>query len=177
MKNIEVEIRAFIDKERYQQLMDFFSYHARFLNEDNQITHYFSWEQDLRIQKNDFFAKIWMKKGQIHDDCREELEIKCAKEDFDKLQQLFLNLWYEIEITWIRKRVQFDREGIIVSLDYTKGYGYIIEMEIISTQIKQNDNLELLRTKFAELKIDITPKQEFTQKYEWYKNNWRDLIQ
>ena len=118
-----------------------------------------------------------MKKWQIHDDHREELEIKFDKEDFEKLQQLFLNLWYEIDITWIRKRLQFDRDGIDVSLDYTTWYGYIIELEIMTTDLEKDEVLEIIRKKFAELEIAITPKDEFTAKYEWYKINRKNLIQ
>jgi len=176
MKNIEVELRAFIDEKRYHQLINFFDHKAKFIKEDTQVTHYFTWAHDLRIQKNNYFSKIWMKKWQIHDDHREEIEIKFDKEDFEKLQQLFLNLWYETEITWMRKRLQFDWNGIDVSLDYTKWYGYIIELEILSTDLEKNDNIHLLREKFAELEIVITPKKEFTQKYEWYKQNRKTLI-
>ena len=117
-----------------------------------------------------------MKKWKLHDDHREEIEIKFDKEDFDKLQQLFLNLWYEVEITRIRKRLQFDRDGIEVSLDYTKWYWYIIELEILSTDLDKEENLAILRQKFTELEIAITPKEEFKQKYEWYKTNWKTLI-
>ncbi|MCX6824075.1 MAG: hypothetical protein NT085_03020 [candidate division SR1 bacterium] len=117
-----------------------------------------------------------MKKGALHDDHREEIEIKFDKEDFDKLQQLFLNLGYDVQITWIRKRLQFDRDGVEVSLDYTKGYGYIIELEILSTDLEKDENLEILRNKFAELEIPITPKDEFKAKFEWYKTNWKTLI-
>jgi len=62
MKNIEVELRAFIDEGKYHQLVDFFEQHAKFLKEDTQTTHYFTGDHDLRIQKNNFFSKIWMKK-------------------------------------------------------------------------------------------------------------------
>lgn len=147
------------------------------VKEDEQTTHYFTGNHDLRIQKNNFFSKIWMKKWQLHDDHREEIEIKCDKEDFEKLTQLFLSLWYEVEITWLRKRLQFNRDGIDVSLDFTVWYGYIIELEILSTEEEKEDNLEILRKKFAELHIPITPKEEFKQKYEWYKINRKNLIQ
>lgn len=176
MKNIEVELRSFVSEEKYAELIKYFNQHAKLLKEDNQTTHYFTGKHDLRIQKNDFFSKIWMKKWQIHDDCREEIEIKCEKEDFEKLQHLFLGLWYDIEITRIRKRLQFDRNGIDVSLDYTKWYWYIIELEILSTEEKKDDNLEILRKKFTELEISITSKEEFTQKYERYKQHRRSLI-
>ncbi len=177
MKNIEVELRSFVDEEKYNQLIFFFEQKAKFLKEDNQITHYFTWAHDLRIQKNNYFSKIWMKKWNLHDDYREEIEIKFDKEDFEKLQGLFLSLWYDIEITRIRKRLQFDRDNIEVSIDYTKGYGYIIELEILSTDFEKDSNLELLRKKFAELEIPITPKEEFTKKYERYKTNRKTLIE
>lgn len=177
MKNIEVEVRAFVDENRYHQLVDFFEQYAQFLKEDTQITHYLAWDHDLRIQKNNFFSKIRMKKWELHDDHREELEIRFDKEDFEKLQQLFLHLWYDIEITWIRKRLQFDRDGIDVSLDYTKWYGYIIELEIMTTDLGKDEALEVLKKKFAELEIPITPKDEFKQKYERYKTNWKALIE
>jgi len=177
MKNIEVELRSFVDETKYHELINFFDQRAKFLKEDSQVTHYFTGDHDLRIQKNNFFSKIRMKKWEIHDDHREEIEIKFDKEDFDKLQQLFLSLWYEIEITWIRKRLQFDRDGIDVSLDYTKWYGYIIELEIMTTDLEKDEALEVIRKKFTELEITITPKEEFKAKYERYKTNRKTLIE
>jgi len=176
MKNIEVELRSFVSEEKYTELIKYFNQHAKFIKEDNQTTHYFSGEHDLRIQKNDFFSKIWIKKWHLHDDYREEIEIKSDKEDFEKLQQLFLGLWYEVEITWIRKRLQFDRDGVDVSLDYTTWYWYIIELEILSTEEKKDDNLEILHKRFDELDIAMTSKEEFTQKYERYKQHRKNLI-
>jgi uncharacterized protein YjbK len=41
MKNIEVEVRAFIDENKYHQLIDFFTQEAKLIKEDNQTTHYF----------------------------------------------------------------------------------------------------------------------------------------
>ncbi len=93
MKNIETEIRSFISKEQYEDLLDFFSKNAVFAKEDYQESLYFDCEQDLRIQKNNFFSKIWMKKGNIHDDHREEIEIKCDKDDFEKLETVFTSIW------------------------------------------------------------------------------------
>ncbi|MEI6117898.1 MAG: hypothetical protein WCP92_01225 [bacterium] len=42
MKNIEVELRSFVDEEKYNQLIDFFDQKAKFLKEDMQTTHYFT---------------------------------------------------------------------------------------------------------------------------------------
>jgi len=56
---------------------------------DEQETHYFDCAEDIRIQKNKYFSKIWMKKGKLHDDAREEIEVQCKKDDFEKLQKIF----------------------------------------------------------------------------------------
>ena len=85
---VEVELRSFISEEQYHELLTFFNKEAQFLNQDYQETYYFDAKEDLRIQKNNFFSKIWMKKGKVHDEMREELEIKFPKEDFEKLEKL-----------------------------------------------------------------------------------------
>ncbi|GEM_PF-2211807 len=72
--NIEVEIRSFISKDQYQELITFFHKNGQFKGEDNQETYYFDAEQDLRIQRNHTHSKIWMKKGKLHDEHREEIE-------------------------------------------------------------------------------------------------------
>lgn len=176
MENIEVELRSFIDQDKYTGLLDFFRSQARFLSEDSQVTYYFTGPHDLRIQKNDHYAKIWMKKWNLHDEAREEIEIKCEIDDFDKLKSLFLALGYDVEIVWLRKRMQFARDGIEVSLDDTQWYGMILELEILTNEEGQSSTLQRLQEKFKELGIAITPKEEFQKKYEVYKKDRRSLI-
>ena len=176
MQNIEIEIRTFITKEKYEELIEFFKKEAEFLNEDDQITYYFDCEQDLRIQKNNFFSKIWMKKGKIHDDSREEIEVKFDRKDFDKLEKLFLSLGYKIDIKWFRKRHTFTWKNIAVTADFTKGYGHILELEKMSSEEEKEETLILLKQKLKELKLEETSKEEFNKKYEDYRKNWRNLI-
>ncbi|MFH1246815.1 MAG: CYTH domain-containing protein, partial [Candidatus Micrarchaeota archaeon] len=123
MENIEVEIRAFVNDEQYSELLNFFEKNAELVTEDEQETHYLSNSgKDLRIQKNLNYAKIWMKEGKIHDDCREEIEIRTKKEDFSQLEKLFSTLGYEPEIKWFRKRKEYKWNDVTVCLDDTKGY-------------------------------------------------------
>jgi adenylate cyclase class IV len=117
-----------------------------------------------------------MKKWNLHDDAREEIEIKFETDDFDKLKSLFLALGYEIEIVRLRKRIQFDLDGIEVSLDDTTWYGKILELEILTDEEGQSSALQRLQEKFKELWIAITPKEEFAKKYEFYKENRKSLI-
>jgi len=171
----EVELRSFVSKEKYEELKDFFDKNAEFIKEDEQETHYFNTEQDLRIQKNNYYSKIWLKDGKLHDESREEVEIKMDKEDFPNLQKLFKSLNYDVEIKWFRHRIVYSWKEVSVMLDYTKGYGYIIELEIL-TEHDENKALEKLKQLFNELNIEITPKQEFSEKYEYYKENWKNLV-
>ncbi len=175
-KNIEVEIRSFITKEKYEELLNFFNQNATFVKEDFQETHYFDCKQDLRIQKNNQGSKIWLKKGQIHDEAREEIEIYTKENNLDNLNKLFNALGHKVEIKWLRDRNQFDWDGIKVCLDYTKGYGYIIELEkLISNETKEKV-LEELKQKLLELDVPLTPREEFERQFNYYKQNWRKLI-
>jgi predicted adenylyl cyclase CyaB len=175
MENIEVEIRSFISKEKYEELLGFFNKNAKKLNEDYQETYYFDSPQDLRIQKNQHYSKVWLKKGKIHDESREEIEIKTRIEDFENLEKLFLALDYKVKIKWFRTRNEFDWNGIKVSVDYTKGYGYIIELEKMCNKIQKEEGLKILKEKMDELKIELTPRKEFENKFNDYKKNWQKL--
>ncbi len=177
MKNIEVEVRSFISRKKYEELLDFFKKDAKLLKEDYQESFYFDCKEDLRIQRNNLYSKVWLKKGKIHDDSREEIEIKFDREDFEKLEKLFISLGFNIEIKWFRKRFQFKWKDIIVCLDYTKGYGYIIELEKMSSEKERKEVFQYLQDKLKSLDIEITPKEKFKEKFEYYKNNWKKLVQ
>lgn len=176
MKNIEVEIRSFVDEAKYKELIERFKKEAQFLGEDEQVTYYFDTPQDLRIQKNTNYSKTWLKKGSLHDDHREEIEVRCAKEDFEKLEKLYLALGYNVQIKWFRNRHSFKLGDIDLAIDHTKGYGYIVELEKMSSEAEKESALAILKEKLVEIGVPLTPKEEFAKKFEYYKKNWRDLV-
>lgn len=176
LMDIEVEIRSFLSEDEYNKLLDYFKTNAKFINKEYQETYYFDSEQDLRIQKSDNYSKVWLKKGKLHDDHREEIEIKVPVNDFDKLNNLFLALNYNVNIKWFRTRHTFNWNNISVMIDYTKGYGYIIELEKMSDELNKQVDLELLKNLLTSLNIKETPKEDFNNKYEFYKNNWKTLV-
>jgi len=172
---IEVEVRAFISDGQYSRLLNFFEKNAKLIADDKQETHYLSGGKDLRIQRNKRHAKIWMKKGKIHDDHREEIEIFTEKEDFPELEKLFLELGHVPEIKWFRKRKEYEWDDVTACLDNTKGYGKIIELEKKAKDLEKDAVLEYLKGKMKELDIDLTPREEFDSKYAHYKTNWKKL--
>ena len=172
---IEAEVRAFITDEQYKRLIDYFDENAELIADDEQETHYLSGEKDLRIQKNKRYAKIWMKSGRIHDDHREELEVRTDKENFKELERLFSELGHTVEIKWFRKRKEYRWGDVTVCLDDTKGYGKIIELEKSVKESEKEKTFEYLKAKLSELNVALTPKEEFNSKYEHYKKNWKSL--
>ena len=62
------------------------------------------------------------------------------------------------------------------AIDHTRGYGHIIEMEILTDEAGKQEALRALRNKFKELNIEITPREEFEKKYEEYKKSWKILL-
>ena len=176
MKNIEVEIQSFITKEQHDKLFVFFKQNTEFVKEDFQETYYFDENSNLRIQRGKNSAKLWHKSGNVHDEFMEEIEIPVKREDFEKLEEFLNKLGYNVEIKWLRKRNQFNWDGIKVCLDYTKGYGYIIELEKMSSEEKKEEVLEELKQKLNKLNIPLTSKEDFDKKFKEYKENWRELI-
>lgn len=175
-ENLEIEIRSFITKEQYESLLNFFNQNAEPVKEDFQETHYFDCEEDLRIQKNNSGSKIWMKKGKIHDNSREEIEIKFGNEEFNKLKEILSSIGLQTEVMWFRNRKQFNWKGIKICLDYTKGYGYIIELEKMASEENKEKTIEELNQKLMDLNIPLTSEEEFEKKFQYYKENWKELI-
>ncbi len=174
---IEVEVRSFLTKEKYEELKRFFMKAAEFRGEDYQVTYYFDGASDLRIQKNNSFSKIWLKKGKIHDAARKEIEILFKREDFEKLERIFLTVGFKIKAKWFRQRLSFIWNGISVSLDFTKGYGYILELERLCEESEKESAAEFLAQKMEELDIPLTPKAEFDKKYAYYLQHWQELVE
>ncbi|MFW5746089.1 MAG: CYTH domain-containing protein [Nanoarchaeota archaeon] len=173
----EVELRSFISEQKYQDLMQFFSTHARRRSHEEQETHYFDCGQDLRIQKSTNYAKVWLKKGNMHDDSREEIEVKVEPDQFSGLQELFAALGYTVDIKWFRTRDIFEWDGISVMLDHTRGYGHILEMECMVEDAEEiEETRQRLRAAFERLDVSITAKETFAERYEYYRRNWQELV-
>lgn len=173
---IEAELRSFVSREKFHELKRFFERNGEFVKEDEQETHYFDAPVDLRIQRNRFFSKIWFKKGAMHDESREEVELRFDRGEFDKLGEIFSALGIGTKVKWFRKRVMFKWKGVNVCLDDTKGYGMILELEELCPPGNEEKVLESLAEKMAELGVEPTSKEELDRKFADYLENWERLI-
>lgn len=175
-KTTECEVRTLLDYYQYEALKTRLMREADFKGEDVQETRYFEGPHDLRIQKSASCAKVWLKKGKMHDECREEVEIKIEPERFGELERLFDALGYSTGIVWHRYRMRFMWEDIDVSLDYTKGYGYVIELEKMSDEAGKEETLRRLKDKLAELGLKPTPKPVLHERFTYYRERWKQLL-
>lgn len=177
MKNIEVEARSFIDDEQYRAVKERLDSDAGLVRELDEVTVYFSGEKDLRMRKNASEAFVILKEGKLHDDFRKELEIRIDREDFDDMAELFRSLGHEIEIEWHRKRLEYKAGDMKVLLDDTEGYGKILELERMAEEGQEDATYQELLVEIGRFGVNqITPKEEFNQRFEYYKHNWRELI-
>jgi len=178
-KKVDVEIKAFIDENKYNELQGFFVENAHLKKEDYQETTYLDCTQDLRLEKNKNGCKVLLKKEnpeEVKTD-EEKIEIRTSEEGFKKFIDMFSYLGYKTEIKWIKDRKEFNWHGIKVILDNIQGYGYIIELEKTSKKSQKEFVLEELKQKLQELDIEPTPKEVFDQKFQEYKNNWQEILQ
>lgn len=176
MAVIECELRSFLTKERFEVLKERLSIEGELVGSDDQVTYYFDGPQDLRIQKSGSYAKVWLKKGKMHDEAREEVEIRTAKENFEALNELFRTLGYTVSIEWYRMRHTFRWRHVDVMLDHTKGYGHIVELEKLCEPEGKAEALEELNALMKELGVTVTPKEEFRKRFDDYRMHWRERI-
>lgn len=170
---IEVELRTFIDESKNNELLKYFEQKDIEVINQKQITYYFKGDQDFRLMLTNDFCQLWLKRGEIHDEAREELIVKVDNKYKDDLIGMLKLLGFDIEIKWFRVRNSLVWNNIDVTLDYTHGYGYILELEkLVEDESQIESGKEILNKGFEELNIKMSEKQLFKEKYEDYKINW-----
>ncbi|MBP7057633.1 hypothetical protein KBB08_04070, partial [Candidatus Gracilibacteria bacterium] len=70
----------------------------------------------------------------------------------------------------------FKWQGIEVMLDYTKGYGYIIELEKLCLPEELDAALVELKQKLLSLDVPLTERAVFEEKFRDYQANWQALV-
>ncbi len=176
VKSIECEVRALVDVAQYEKLKGFFMNVATFVGEGHQETRYFEGTHDLRIQKNDSYAKVWLKKEATFGADREVVEIRVEPERFSDLERLFDALEYKTAVIWLRHRLKFEWDGVAVALDHTKGYGYVVEMKLAGDEACRVETLDKLRAKMSLLGLKPTPKPILHERFSFYREHWKELI-
>lgn len=185
-KKFEVEVRSLISENDYNRIKSYLDAEAKLLWSGNQETYYFGSNYDLRLQKSDRNSKLWLKKGAMHANPREEIEILFHKKYFDDMYTIFDLLNYRIIAKWFRKRIEYKWQGIKVCLDDTKNYGFIVELEKITVKKSEKEQEKiksLLKQKLKLLKhtveapsINLDSQKELNELYNDYMEKQRNAL-
>ncbi|OIO52347.1 hypothetical protein COY93_04610 [Candidatus Uhrbacteria bacterium CG_4_10_14_0_8_um_filter_58_22] len=176
MSVFECEVRSFVDGRKFDELLERFGREGEPLGEDFQETHYLSGAHDLRIQRSDREAKLWLKSGELHDSVREEFEVRCRWEDFPGLSEMMAALGHTVEVKWFRERRRFRWHGVKATLDITRGYGRIVELEELVGPDGREAAVRRLYVLLTELGVQPTSREEFDRRYAEYRERWRELV-
>lgn len=168
---IEVELRSFISQDKYNELIK--KYNA---NSQKQITYYFNSEQDFRMMKTQEYTQLWLKTGKMHEESRLEKVVKIDNKYRNDLESMLELLNYDVDIKWYRTRSKIKLEqNAEMCIDYTVGYGYILEIEKqVEDDAKVDEAKALLQKDFEDLGIQVSQKEEFDAKYKDYVQNWKE---
>ncbi len=173
MKNIEVEIQSLVSGKDWVRLRKFFDKKAKFLGEHHDKTSYFEKNGRIRIRIEPRAAYFISKSGKMHDKAREEIEIKFSKKDVLPAEEFLKSLGFPLQIRWSRRRRKYLWDGITVTLDDSKGYGKLIELEKMSDMRGRKTIQEKLLKKFKLLKIPMTSRKILDQRFRNYLKTWR----
>lgn len=108
----------------------------------------------------------------MHDEDRDEIEVKVDRKDFLALDDILRSLGYEYDTKWYRKRREYKLDNLNITIDFNAGYGWLTEIEKVvrvgGEEKAKKEILELAKN------IGIKPvKKEFIDKmYHYYKKHW-----
>jgi adenylate cyclase class IV len=175
----EIEKRVFLTNEQYKSLLVEFKVQSK--QPERQVTTYYSTKDknskdiDLRLMRTVEYAKLWVKRGKIHDVHREEFEVRIdLKYAFETSK--ILELLFESRIKWFRERIETKYKKASICIDKNINYDAIFEIEILVSpdeEIEKSENL--LNVYLRELGLKETTKKLQNKKYKDYVSNWSKL--
>lgn len=174
MKNIEIEHRALLTEDQYNNLLAYLSEHATDLGADDKQVYFFLMPDKLlkvshNISKQS--GKITLKLNRIgQGSAFEEIEFPIAAEDVAKAVNLFKKLGHEYLVEPTIRRHNYVYNGVEFAVKYSKSWGYHVELEIVIDDAKNKaaaDNQ--IHSVAEELGLTIMTDKElsaFTQNIE-----------
>lgn len=180
-KQIEIEFRALLTRDKYDDLKDFLNTNSKDLGKDDKDVYFFILPDKLvkivnNISKKS--AKLAIKLNKIGQGADfEEIEIPINIKDIDNALKLLTSLNFTDNIMHsYQKRHNYLYKDVEVALKYSDIWGYHTELEIVIDDKSKKSWAESKIRKIAnELNIKLMSDKEltkFTQRAEQdYKNN------
>ncbi|HOF50506.1 MAG TPA: CYTH domain-containing protein [Candidatus Colwellbacteria bacterium] len=171
-KNIEIEIRGPLTKEKFDDLTTFFESQAKKTAVKDRILIDYSTfleggikdrEKDIRLRVTNGDPEIIVKLGEWGgEEKRKELSVFTKNSDFDTLVEIFGELGLKKGMLCIRKIRVYEYNGIEFSLVEVPGHSYYYEAEkMIDPTDDQPKATREIQSVCKELGLDIFDQKQF----------------
>lgn len=150
MKNIEVEMRGMISREKIAEIEKIFLKKGKFKNEKNRVLIDYSMclpckgisdrNRDIRLRATNGIPEIILKIGKWGGvENRREISILTNPGEFDKLVEIFAVLGFKKGYLCIRRGKIYDYKGVEFSLVEVPGHSYYFEAEKLISNNKYKE--------------------------------------
>ena len=161
----EIEFRALLTEQKYQDLLAHLAKTATDLGADDKRVWFFVMpDKLLKVTHNisQKSGKITLKLTKIGAGSSfEEIDIPIAEGDISKSVQLFSELGHEYLLEPTILRHNFLYQGVELALKYSKSWGFHMELEVMITDQAERDEAEQkIRSVAEELDVRIMTDAE-----------------
>lgn len=172
-KNIEIEARGPLSKEKFNELVDLFEKKGKKITEKDRILIDYSVfleggiedrKKDIRLRVTNGIPEIIVKVGEWGSgvDQRKELSILAKKGEFDTLVEIFGELGFCKGIVCQRKSKVYEYKGIEFALVEVPNHSYYYEAEKMAHKDEDHEKIaEELKEVCGDLGLDIFDKKQF----------------
>ena len=111
----------------------------------------------------------------VHGEARLEFDSLISGLSFEELDQAILDVGFKYQAKWSEEREEYQFRDMRVTLDFSPGYGYMAEFEIVSNSAESifADKAKLKAT-MKELGVEEVPNERIERMFEFYNANWQD---
>ncbi len=185
-KQIEIELRAMFDEEKFNSLKKQLDEKAEYLGQDDKDVYFFIFPDKLlkvtdNVSKES--AKITLKLNRIGKGSDfEEIEFPIKREDVKKAADVFNKLDLTDNIMHSpQKRHNYLYKDVELALKWSPEWQYHLELEVVVEDAEHKDEAEQkIRSVAAELGVKLMTEKElakFVKKVEEEKRKEREKVQ
>lgn len=172
MKNIEIEVRGPLSKEKFNDLVKFFDKNAKkILEKDRILIDYSTFleggvenrKKDIRLRSTNGVPEIIVKVGEWgEDEKRKELSVLAKPGEFDKLVEIFGELGFQKGMLCERKSKVYEYREIEFALVEAAGHSYYYEAEKMAKEEENGDKIiNEIKNVCKELNLEVFDKKHF----------------
>ncbi|MBW3003506.1 hypothetical protein KY328_03525 [Candidatus Woesearchaeota archaeon] len=171
---MEIEIKALLTKEKYDELKLFLNEEYKKVNQDKITTFRFR-PKDVRVRYSDKINEIVFKDGDPTVHARDEVSVNLGSvDDCHRMIEILRMLGFKDDPSWVKVKDEFivERCGYeyTLSLQFIENFAYILEAEIMADDASLH--VPVLKEILRSLGCEPIEPEEFKEKIKDYIKNY-----